>query len=192
MSVVKNKRNISKLEFFNTALDLRIEVTRLLLTDLGIKNKVRKVASITDKMSEKDAEIFTALADKYNYNSVIEEYPQWIITHCRTNILNLLHSLIMNITAANSIYPVTIPEYNQRRCLQDYAIGNCEQLLQEFQFVIDILPVNANRMMHFVGMIEKEIALLKGWRKSDNKILQRIKDQTLKPDNKTQNTIKKK
>ena len=60
--------------------------------------------------------------------------------------------------------------------MQNAAIGNCEQLLQEFQYIIEVLPVNANKYLRFVDMIEREIALLKGWRKSDNRILKRIKE----------------
>lgn len=56
------------------------------------------------------------------------------------------------------------------------AIGNCEQLLQEMQYIISIIPVDAQKYIRYVEMIEKEIALLKGWRKSDNKILKKIRE----------------
>lgn len=44
------------------------------------------------------------------------------------------------------------------------------------QYIISIIPVDAQKYMRYVDMIEKEIALLKGWRKSDNKILKRIRE----------------
>ena len=44
------------------------------------------------------------------------------------------------------------------------------------QYIISIIPVDAQKYMRYVDMIEKEIALLKGWRKSDNKILKKIKE----------------
>ena len=37
------------------------------------------------------------------------------------------------------------------------------------QLAIEILPINAEKYMRYVDMIEEEIALLKGWRKADNK-----------------------
>lgn len=43
MSVPKNKRTMSELEFFHNALVLRKEMTELLLRDFGIKNKTRSV-----------------------------------------------------------------------------------------------------------------------------------------------------
>ena len=46
--------------------------------------------------------------------------------------------------------------------------------------------------MRYVDMIEKEIALLKGWRKSDNKILKKIKEsEAKKAEGTSQNTQKK-
>ena len=42
MSVVKNKRSLSRLEFYNTARKLRIDLTNWLLRDFGIRDKVYK------------------------------------------------------------------------------------------------------------------------------------------------------
>ena len=44
MSVLKNKRKQSKLEFFHNAYILRNEITLLLLRDFGIKDKIRTVS----------------------------------------------------------------------------------------------------------------------------------------------------
>lgn len=73
-------------------------------------------------------------------------------------------------------YPVCESEFYDRRNFQNHAIGNCEQLLQEMQYIISIIPVDAQKYIRYVEMIEKEIALLKGWRKSDNKILKKIRE----------------
>lgn len=83
--------------------------------------------------------------------------------------------MIMNITAANSIYPTNESEYYDRRNYQNHAIGNCEQLLQEMQYIISVIPVDVNKFMPYTKMIVKEIQLLKGWRKSDNRILKSIR-----------------
>lgn len=60
------------------------------------------------------------------------------------------------------------------------AVGNCEQLLQEMQYVISILDVDVNKYLPYVDMIEKEIALLRAWRKSDNRLLERVKQNEAK------------
>lgn len=176
MSVLKNKRGISSLEFYHNAVSMRKEITSLLLRDFGVKNKIRNTKFMTKGMNQEDAKLFAGICEKYNISNSIEEYPEWLIADMRKNVMSILHNLIMNITSANSLYPVHETEYYERRRLQNAAIGNCEQLLQEFQYIIEVLPVNANKYLRFVDMIEREIALLKGWRKSDNRILKRIKE----------------
>jgi hypothetical protein len=66
-------------------------------------------------------------------------------------------------------------ELTERRIYQDRAIGNCETLLQEMAYAMSILPNDANKYMGYVDMIQREIALLKGWRKSDNKLKAKLK-----------------
>lgn len=178
MSVPKNKRNLSSLEFYHTAIRLRREVTLLLLRDFGIKDKVRNTRMLAQihGIEPEDEAALKSILEKYGMeNSIVEEFPEWLVDKMRSSIMDILRDLILNITAANSIYPVNEPEFYERRVRQDGAIGNCEQLLQEMQYIISIIPVDAQKYMRYVEMIEKEIALLKGWRKSDNKILSRIR-----------------
>lgn len=175
MSVLKNKRGLSDLEFYRNGIVLRKILTELLLRDFGIRSKIRKSTAITKHMTEEDAAIFQNLVDKYECTNIIDEYPDWLIDKMRNNILNLCYLMIMNITAANSIYPTNESEYYDRRNYQNHAIGNCEQLLQEMQYIISIIPVDANKFMPYAKMIVKEIQLLKGWRKSDNRILKSIR-----------------
>ena len=37
------------------------------------------------------------------------------------------------------------------------------------QYAIETLPVDVNKYLRFADMIQTEINLIKGWRKSDNK-----------------------
>lgn len=48
------------------------------------------------------------------------------------------------------------------------------------QYVLSIFPVDAEKYMVYVEMIEREIALIKGWRKSDNKIASRLQEKEKK------------
>lgn len=172
MSVLKNKRNLSDLEFFHNAIKLRKEMTELMLRDFGVKarNKNAQVLPKRYFMSKEDGEKFMALCEQYKIVSVLETYPDWLINEFRSSMLECLRSIMANITAANSIYPVCEEEWAERRLRQDRAIAACETLLQEMAYVISILPVDANKYMRFVDIIQREIALLKGWRKSDNKL----------------------
>ena len=133
MSVLKNKRSVSSLEFYHNAIMLRREITMLLLRDFGIKDKVRSVKSLygVPGMEQEDEQKFREIVEKYEMKAtIIEEYPAWLIDKMRNNIMNILHNMIMNITQANTIYPVCESEFYDRRNFQNHAIGNCEQLLQ--------------------------------------------------------------
>ena len=183
------------MEFYHNAIMLRKEITLLLLRDFGIKDKVRSIKALygVQGMEPEDEKKFREIIAKYEMTAkIIEEYPAWLIDKMRSSMMNIMHNMVMNITQANTIYPVCESEFYDRRNFQNHAIGNCEQLLQEMQYIISIIPVDAQKYMRYVDMIEKEIALLKGWRKSDNKILKKIKEsEAKKAEGTSQNTQKK-
>jgi hypothetical protein len=126
------------------------------------------------KMEEMDKEQFLQITDKYNMTSIIDEYPEWLINDVRNRILQECRFLVRNIIQANSIFPCLETECDDRRRYQTAAIGNCEQLLQELQYLISVIDVDLNKFMPYVDLIEKEIALLKAWRKSDNRLRKRV------------------
>ena len=159
MSVLKNKRGLSSLEFYHNGRKLRKEMTEWLLRDFGVRDKVR-----IEKCAGEEPEKIT------------ETYPQWLIAHFREKILAILHSMMMNITAANTIYPITFDELALRRRYQTAAIVNCEQLVQEIEYCDDILPLEIKKFAPYYEMIAYEIKLLKGWRKANNKIAEKIKE----------------
>lgn len=76
---------------------------------------------------------------------------------------------------AYSIWATNESEANERRICQDRAIGYCESILKEMELAIEILPVDVEKYMPYVESITKEIALLKGWRKNDNKRFSELK-----------------
>lgn len=177
MSVPKSQRNQSTMEFYHNALKLRHEITALLLRDFGLKKKVRTI-EILVKMYDvdpNDEKTLAAILNKYKMDSsIIDEYPSWLVDEFRKTILDILRDISLNIKMANSIYIQTKEEYTERRLYWDRAIGNCQQLLAEMQFVIETLPVDAEKYMRYVEMIDKEINLLKGVRKADNKTLGKL------------------
>lgn len=176
MSVIKNKRSLSDLEFFHNAIKLRKEMTDLLLRDFGVKARNRDVNVLPKKysMDKEDGDKFLELCEKYKITTMLESYPDWLVREFRETILSNLRQLMKNITSANTIYPVCMAEYEERRLCQNRAIANCETLLQEMVYVMTIMPVDADKYMKYVDYIQREIALLKGWRKSDNKIRDKL------------------
>lgn len=181
MTVPKGKRGISKVEFFHYAYKLNDRITTLLIRDFGIKriSKDLKAFTYSAKMNGADRETFIDICDKYGIN-VESEYPMWIIEYYRDWILQILREFIDNITQANTIYPKNENEFYLRRKYQWNAIANCYQLKQAFQTAVRNLPVDVEKYMPYIEMIDDEINHLKNWKKSDNKILEAIKNKNNK------------
>lgn len=176
MAVPKYKRGESKFEVLIHAIKLRREFTLLLLRDFGIKTKIRDYKAIAN-FTEEDRAVFNALGEKYGFNKTLTAlYPEWLVEHFRENIIKLLSELIQNITSANTIFVTNESEYAERRNYQNKAICSCECLLQEMQYIISILCVNVdiNKYTRYTELVEKEIALLRAWRKADNKIKKQL------------------
>jgi hypothetical protein len=149
--VLKNRRRLSRLEFYHNARKMRKELTLFVLMDFGIHSRGRKFKEDTGSQQPEGF-----------YDELIEEFSG--------NIRLLLRNMMWNITAGNTIYPVNEAEIQERRHHQTAAIINCEQLLQEILFCKDIMPVKASKFIPYIEKIEFEIKLLKGWRKANNKI----------------------
>jgi 23S rRNA G2069 N7-methylase RlmK/C1962 C5-methylase RlmI len=157
MSVLKNKRSLSKLEFYHNARKLRKDITNLLLRDFGVRDKIRTIKTEGEE------------------KQIIEEFPDWLIIQFRTSIMNILRNLMMNLTAGNTIYPVNMEELADRRHYQNAAIINCEQLLQELMYCEEVLPTKVSSFLPFIESVAFEIKLLKGWRKSSNAFEKKLK-----------------
>lgn len=102
------------------------------------------------------------------------DFSKWFINGESQVVLSNLSEAQKYITMANSIFPNCLMECDERRRLQDLAIGLHYDLLQELQFVLEMLPIDKNKYTRYADMINHEIALLKGWRQSDNAIRKKI------------------
>ncbi len=189
MSVLKNNRGVSELEFYHTAIKLRKELTQRLLRDFGVKTPENaKAKNFPDDGLRVEIvkqwpkmEIFfnkyTRMQEELRTRDVVSEYPYWLVFRFRDEMMDTMKKLIDNIVAANTIYPIDEAELSTRRAYQTSAIANCEQLLQELQYIMEVLPIDVNKLLKYVDMIQKEIGLLKGWRKANAKILKRMQKQ---------------
>ena len=177
MSVLKSKRKASQFEVFHHFYKMRKEVTDLLLRDFGYdynraENKVAKMFG-GRSYTELTPEV------KSRYDRLMEKnraFDEWFIEDERKVIVDCLRSIGENVFLANSIYPTYMEELIERRLCQDKAIGLCYRLTQELQYAIETLPVDVNKYLRFAEMIQTEVNLLKGWRKSDNKFKRAISD----------------
>jgi hypothetical protein len=175
MSVPKNKRSVSKTEFFEKIYKMTDAITQFVIKDFGIKRVTRDLRAFAfqAKMTPTDRATFKELCSRYNID-VEAEYPLWLLDYYREHILRILSDLIDNVTQGNTLYPTNTWEFNLRRSYQSKAIANCFQVKQVMQMAIRNLPVDAEKCMPYVAMIEATIKSLKNWKKSGNRTLRAI------------------
>lgn len=169
MSVLKSKRKPSQFEVFHHLNKLRKDITDLLLRDFGFdivkaeKRLDKRFCKPFEELDEKQQAAYTRLKQRW------EAFDEWFIEDERKVIVNCLRAITREVYIANSIYPTLHEELAERRLHQDRAIGLCYTLTQELQYAIEMLPVDVNQYLRFGEMIQTEVTLIKGWRKSDNK-----------------------
>lgn len=83
-------------------------------------------------------------------------------------------SLLYYIKMANSIYPQCMAEYEERRVLIGKAIGTCYSILTNYQRVMQRLRIPDGKYSVEIKNIMRMINSLKSWRKSDNKIKDKL------------------
>lgn len=174
MSVPKNKRTVSDLEFFNTFNKIFDNIMYFTIKDFGIKHVVRNEYTLLKdlKMLDEDRADLERICKEYDI-SFRAEYPAYILEYHRTKILDILYDLLEDITTANSIYAFTEQECEMKRRYINSSIAKCNTLLQVFQRIINILPVNVEKYKRTTDLIVEEIKLLRSWKKSTNKDLRR-------------------
>ena len=177
MSVLKAKRKPSQFEVFHHFYKMRKEITDLLLRDFGYDLE-RADSKVLKMLGGKPYEELTP-EEKARYDKVKvknEAFAEWFIHDERQVVVDCLRIIGEEIFVANSIYPTCMEELIERRIRQDRAVGQCYRLTQELQYAIETLPVDVNKYLRFADLIQTEINLLKGWRKSDNKFKRAISD----------------
>lgn len=169
MSVLKSKRKPSQFEVFHQLTKLRKDITDLLLRDFGFdtvkaeKRLEKRYGKPFEKLDEKQQATYTRQKRRW------DAFDEWFIEDERKTIVNCLRAITREVYIVNSIYPTVQEELTERRLHQDRAIGLCYTLTQELQYAIETLPVDVNQYLRFGEMIQTEVNLIKGWRKSDNK-----------------------
>lgn len=180
MSVPKYKRNESKLEFFNNYFKLKREVIIILMRDFGIKERTYTVELMGDiyNIPKDDLATLNALHEMYGITSYhIDKYPEWLINGWRNEIMMILNNLAIEINCANSIYITNLFEYYNRRNHWNNAIGYCLALMDKLHEVISCIKVKLGAYEVVFTLIEKEIKLIKGLRKSDNKLVSKLSNE---------------
>ena len=183
MSVLKNLQDLSDLEFYKCAEKLQDDITDFCLRDFGLKKSPRSVKQVIKNIDEKDQEEINAIFAKYGRTpnqQFRSEYPEWFLKSRKLKLIKYTDTLIGCIIETNLIYAVSLAECDQRRELQNNAIGVCGNLYRELQYLKRHLPINLNWITGTLAMIKREEVLLKGWRRSDNETRKTVFENTVK------------
>ena len=174
MSVPKSKRKQSKFEAAHQLSKLRTEVTKLASLQFGFDaDRYEKSIQRYAKNHKSAANVDEVVA---RYRRKMENFMKWFIPEERKAVIDLVREISKEFSVGNAIFPTRdnparIEEYNARRLHMDNAIACCYALKQEIHYIMETLPVDGNKYCRFADMIDKEIALIKGVRKADNRFL---------------------
>lgn len=83
-------------------------------------------------------------------------------------------NLLYYIKMANSIYPQCMAEYEERRVLIGKAIGTCYSILTNYQRIMQRMRIPDGKYSVEIKNLMRMINSLKSWRKSDNKIKDKL------------------
>ena len=173
MSVPAGKRKQSRFEAVHQFFRLRDEVTTLMLLDFGFS--VERYNAMIERYAsyhKDDPNVGEIVA---RFRAKRDSFHRWFIDRECDAVLDILRRIDSEFTAGNSIYPGETPakiaEFCVRRKHIDEAIAACYVLKQELQYIIRTLPVDMNKFERFAEMIDKQIALYKGVRQADNRLI---------------------
>ena len=107
--------------------------------------------------------------DFYANKEVVQKNRTFLDIRAKT-LEKLTDDLLYYIKIANSIYPICITEWEERRTFIGKAIGVCYALLTHYQRIMMRLKVPDNKYIISIQNIIKMINSLKAWRKSDNRL----------------------
>lgn len=176
MSVPVGRRKESKFEAEHHFYALRDAVTELILLDFGFSEEkyLRQIERY--RQTHQCSSNVNEVVDRYKRKC--DAYNKWFIDREADAVLEILRDIEVSFTIGNAIYPsgsTAVMEYCERRKYIDLAIGNCYALKQELQYIVRVLPVDLNKFVRFADSIDKQIALYKGVRQSDNRFLKERK-----------------
>lgn len=146
MTVPKSKRNKSRFEVFHNMQGVQKELILYLMDDFGITRN-------------------TSLGEARFLDLKFQR------------VINICSDIVGDLHRANDLFVTNMMEYEQRRLYQDKAIANCDVLKQELQSVIDVISgLNINKYKISIKLIDKELVLIKSWRKADIRLKKKLNE----------------
>lgn len=180
MSVHKNDRNESRFEVMDHAVVLKKTIRELsIIRNFGYKIRESKTPSNFEQWSDVSKERWKI--KEAQRLEKLKTLDREFLMEKRKTVDADLTALTHSIRSANSIkFPVSLAEADKRRSLQDDAIAACECLIDDLQDIMDTLPIDKNWMTQVQPAIDREIALISAWRKSDNPKRKALRERDMK------------
>ncbi len=175
MSVLKNQRELSKMEFYKNGLALRREMRKWLSSDFGSKPRLKDLQIVEYNISDEDKATIQEILDRNEINhskAFQRKEPEWNIDEEKKYLKKQVRNMMKHIVKANSIYigkGCKQSDYNERRRHQTKAIACVQAIVEEMFETMEDYPSDLNKTIPILEMADREFDLLKGWRKSENK-----------------------
>ena len=171
--ILEKDRKETKFEVMDNMLDIWKQITELSFRGFGKrKRKSPTVPRNFDEWSEESRKNWII-----KMKEKVQQQEKWdmdFISNETRVVDDICRRIIHLIDQANIIVPQNVMEHDQKRLLQDEAIGLCSNLKHELNHIADTIPCNINFLTLQIDSVNKEINLLKGWRKSFNQSRDKI------------------
>ena len=182
-SVPKSRREESRFEAQHHFFSLRKEVTALVLNDFGFSEKKYREQMEKYRAAHINDPNIEGIVERWEKKN--ESFKRWFVDEEGRAVIDIMRDIQRHFSLGNSIFPSDTParlmEFLMRRYHMNRAIGLCFSLKQELNYVIRTLPVDINKFERFAVMLDKQIALLKGVRQADNRLIKPKKEKGNKP-----------
>ncbi len=105
-----------------------------------------------------------------------ERFNSWLIKEECKAVAQACLNLTGSLRTANTIWPTYMDELTERRIYMDRALGACNVLQDELQYIAESVYADKNKFTALVLEIETLFKKIKSVRQADNRFLKTIKD----------------
>ena len=162
-----SKKN-DKLEALRDAIIIRKKITNVLRV-LALQAQ-KQIESLEGNISEKSDDERKQLDEDLRN----ERFNLWLIKEECHAVAAHSNNLTSNLRMANTIYPDSklptfIAELNERRVCMDRALGTCNVLQDELQYIAEAVYADKNKFTALTLDIEALFNKIKAIRQADNR-----------------------
>lgn len=153
MSVPKGRRSLSRFEVLYNATLLTDEITSLVLRSFGVYSR--------NSIMRKRYEHMVSHNNKPYVENLLQQYKDQLIESAS--------NIELYVKSAKSTYPSTIDQFDIRRNFQNNALDECFNIKFILHIIARQFNVDIDMFKNSICLLDKEIHLIKSWRRSDSK-----------------------